>query len=108
MEFEDNDSASKYAPELAPGAYNAIHTCLRLQPEERVTVITDLETLEIAAALVREIEGAGAEHRTFVLEDHAPRPLAFMPKEILDDLELSQVSIFAAQAHRGELPSRIA
>jgi aminopeptidase len=100
MKFEDND--------LAPGAYNAIHTCLRLQPEERVTLITDLETLEIADALVREIELAGAEHRTFVLEDYAPRPLAYMPKEILDDLELSQVSIFAAQAHRGELPSRIA
>ena len=100
MKFEDND--------LAPGAYNAIHTCLRLQPEERVTLITDLETLEIADALVREIELAGAAHRTFVLEDYAPRPLAYMPKEILDDLELSQVSIFAAQAHRGELPSRIA
>ena len=96
------------SPELAPGARNAIHTCLRVRPEERVTLITDRETLEIAAALVREIESAGAEHRTFVLEDHAPRPLAFMPKEILDDLELSQVSIFAAQAHRGELPSRAA
>jgi aminopeptidase len=104
MRFEENNLAS----ELAPGAYNAIHTCLRLQPEERVTLITDLETREIADALVREIESAGAAHRTFVLEDYAPRPLAYMPKEILDDLELSQVSIFAAQAHRGELPSRIA
>ncbi|HWN43191.1 MAG TPA: aminopeptidase [Thermoanaerobaculia bacterium] len=104
METKENN----LAPELAPGAYNAIHTCLRLQPEERVTVVTDLETFEIAAALVREIESAGSEHRTFVLEDYAPRPLAYMPKEILDDLELSQVSIFAAQAHRGELPSRIA
>jgi aminopeptidase len=96
------------SPELAPGAFNAIHTCLRLRPEERVTVITDRETLEIAAALVREIETVGAEHRTFVLEDYAPRPLAGMPQEILDDLERSQVSLFAAQAHQGELPSRIA
>jgi aminopeptidase len=105
MRLEDIDNP---APELAPGAYNAIHTCLRLQPEERVTLITDRETLEIAAALVREIESVGAEHRAFVLEDYAPRPLACMPKEILDDLELSQVSLFAAQAHQGELPSRIA
>ena len=94
--------------ELAPGAYNAIYTCLRLQPEERVTIITDRETVEIAGALVQEIETVGAEHRVFVLEDYAPRPLATMPKEILEDLELSQVSIFAAQAHQGELPSRIA
>lgn len=94
--------------ELAPGAYNAIQTCLRLKPEERVTLITDRETVEIAEALVREIEAVGAEYRVFVLEDYAPRPLATMPKEVLDDLELSQVSIFAAQAHQGELPSRIA
>ncbi|HYN20559.1 MAG TPA: aminopeptidase [Thermoanaerobaculia bacterium] len=96
------------SPELAPGAFNAIHTCLRLRPEERVTVITDRETLEIAAALVREIETVGAGHRTFVLEDYAPRPLAGMPQAILDDLEHSQVSLFVAQAHQGELPSRIA
>jgi len=108
MRLEENNSGPESALELAPGARNAIHTCLRLQPEERVTIITDLETREIADALVREIESVGAEHRTFVLEDHAPRPLAYMPKEILDDLELSQVSIFAAQAHQGELPSRIA
>lgn len=97
-----------FAPELAPGAYNAIHTCLRLQPEERVTLITDRETIEIAAALVREIEAVGSEHRVFVLEDYAERPLpGGMPREILDDLELSQVSLFAAQAQRGELRSRI-
>lgn len=95
-------------PELAPGASNAIQTCLRLRPEERVTLITDRETLTIAAALVREIEAVGSEHRAFVLEDYAPRPLTVMPQEILDDLERSQVSLFAAQAQQGELPSRIA
>jgi aminopeptidase len=95
-------------PELAPGAHNAIHTCLRLRPEERITLITDRETLEIAAALVREIVALGAEHSLFVLEDYAPRPLAGMPRPILDDLARSQVSVFAAQAQEGELGSRIA
>jgi aminopeptidase len=95
--------------DFLPGAYNAIHTCLRLQPQERITVITDRETADIAAALVQEIEGVGAEHSVFVLEDYASRPLAAgMPQPILDDLERSQVSIFAAQAQRGELGSRIA
>jgi aminopeptidase len=37
------------SPELVPGARNAVVTCLRLKPEERVTVITDQETIEIAA-----------------------------------------------------------
>jgi aminopeptidase len=96
------------SPELSPGAHNAIHTCLRVSPEERITVITDRETLEIAAALVAEIEGVGSPYSLFVLEDYAPRPLAGMPRPILEDLERSQVSIFAAQALQGELGSRIA
>jgi aminopeptidase len=97
------------SPELAPGAYNAIHTCLRLKPEERITLITDRETADIAAALVREVEAVGSDYSVFVLEDYAPRPLTDgMPQPILDDLERSQVSVFAAQAQRGELHSRIA
>lgn len=95
-------------PELLPGAHNAIHTCLRLQPEERITLITDRESHEIAAALVREIEGVGSPYSVLVLEDFAPRPLKAMPQAVLDDLERSQVSIFAAQAQMGELGSRIA
>jgi len=96
------------SPELVPGAHNAIHTCLRLRPEERLTLITDRETLDIAAALAREVEELGAEQSLFVLEDYAPRPLAGMPRPILEDLARSQVSIFAAQALEGELGSRIA
>lgn len=96
------------SPELIPGAHNAIHTCLRLRPEERITLITDRETLEIAAALVSEIETVGSPWSLFVLEDFAERPLADgMPRPILEDLDRSQVSIFAAQAQRGELRSRI-
>jgi aminopeptidase len=95
-------------PELLPGAYNAIHTCLRLKPEERITLITDRESRDIAAALVREIEGVGSPYSLLVLEDFALRPLAVMPPEVLEDLERSQVSIFAAQAQTGELGSRIA
>src|SRR6187549_2999596 len=66
------------SPDLVPGAHNAIHTCLRLRPEERITLITDRETLDIAAALAREVEELGAEQSVFVLEDYAPRPLAGM------------------------------
>src|SRR5207245_5999235 len=43
----------------------------------------------------------------WVLEDLAPRPLRDLPREILDDLENSQVSIFAVQAQTNELRSRI-
>lgn len=93
--------------ELLPGARNAIQVCLRLKPDERITIITDEATRDIAAALQHEVEAVGSEYKVFSLEHHARRPLKFMPEIILDDLALSQVSIFAAQTQPGELGSRI-
>src|ERR1041385_7968245 len=83
-------------PELRPGAQNAIDTCLRLKPQERITIITDTFTRDIAAALQSEVERGGSEYSLFVLAHHARRPLSHMPEIILDDLAQSQVSIFAS------------
>src|SRR5256886_7459273 len=94
--------------ELVPGAYNAIDVCLRLKPQERITIITDTATREIAAALQKEVERVGSDYSLFVLEHHARRPLKYMPEIILDDLALSEVSIFAAQTQPGELGARTA
>jgi aminopeptidase len=94
-------------PELQPGAHNAVQVCLRIQPHEKVTLITDRESLPIAASLAAEIERVGAPYRAWVLEDEAPRPLRGMPDAILEDLETSHVSIFAAQAQSHELLSRM-
>ncbi|HEV3207082.1 MAG TPA: aminopeptidase [Terriglobales bacterium] len=96
-----------FDPELTPGARNAVNVCLRIQPSEKVTVITDEATREIAASLIRELENVGAPYRAWVLEDLAPRPLIDLPREIVDDLETSQVSIFAVQAQTNELRSRM-
>jgi aminopeptidase len=93
--------------ELAPGARNAIRVCLRLKPEERITIITDEATAEIAAALQAEVEDVGADYCTFIIENYAERPLKRMPQILLDDLAQSQVSIFAAQTQPGELSSRM-
>ena len=96
-----------FDPEFIPGARNAVYVCLRIQPTERVCVITDVATLEIAAAIVAELEKLGAPYRAWVMEELADRPLVDLPHEIGDDLERSQVSIFAVQAQRNELRSRI-
>jgi len=93
--------------ELTPGARNAVQVCLRVQPSEKVTVITDDASRRIAAAIVHELEKLGASYRAFVLEELAPRPLTKLPQEILDDLESSNVSIFAVQAQTNELQSRM-
>ena len=92
--------------ELAPGARNAVRVCLQLQPTERITIITDEATRDIAAALQVEVEEIGSEHAVFVWEDYGSRPSPNMPREFLDDLARSQVSIFCAQSQRGELSAR--
>ena len=94
-------------PELIPGARNAVRICLQLKPEERITIITDEATCDIAAALQAEVNEIGAEHAVFILENYSARPLVAMPQIILDDLAQSQVSIFCAQSQRGELPARM-
>jgi aminopeptidase len=96
-----------FAPEFTPGAVNAVKVCLRIEPEERVCVITDEATSEIAASIVAELEKVGAPYHAWVLEEHASRPLVDMPREILEDLDQSQISIFAVQAQTNELRSRI-
>jgi aminopeptidase len=96
-----------FDPELTPGARNAVEVCLAIQPGEKVTLITDRATREIAASIVRELKRRGAPYRSWLLEDLAPRPLVQFPQAIADDLKTSQVSIFAVQAQANELPSRM-
>ena len=96
-----------FDPELTPGARNAVRVCLRIAPDEKVTVITDEVSLEIAAAIVSELENLGCPYRTWVLEDVAERPLKDLPLPIAEDLETSRVSIFAVQAQANELKSRM-
>src|SRR6202166_5100039 len=100
-------STIPFDPDLTPGACNAVKVCLRVQSGEKVTIITDEATKEIAASIVRELEAVGAPFHAWVLEDLAPRPLTDLPPEIIDDLETSQVSIFAVQAQTNELRSRM-
>ncbi len=96
-----------FDPELLIGARNAVRVCLRVQPHEKVTLITDHVSMEIAAALEAALQELGAEYRAFVLEDLVPRPLTDMPAHVLEDMETSQVSIFAVVAQQNELHSRM-
>jgi leucyl aminopeptidase (aminopeptidase T) len=96
-----------FDPAYSPGAVNAVNICLRVQPGEQACVITDEATIEIAASIVHELEKLGTPYHAWVLEELATRPLKDLPREILDDLEISQVSIFAVQVQTHELRSRI-
>src|SRR5580693_8467781 len=98
----------EFPAEFLEGAHNAVTTCLRIKPTEKVTVITDESCITIAAALAAELEKIGCTWNAFVLEQIAERPLKNgMPLEVLDDMETSQVSIFAVQVQPNELRSRM-
>jgi leucyl aminopeptidase (aminopeptidase T) len=96
-----------YPADFAPGARSAVFTCLRIQPQEKVTLITDRVTETIAASIAHQLEACGCRWSGFVLEDLAPRPLTDMPAPILEDMETSEVSIFAVQVQANELRSRM-
>jgi leucyl aminopeptidase (aminopeptidase T) len=96
-----------FPTEFTPGAHSAVTTCLRIQPSEKVTLITDQLTLPIAAALAAQLEAIGCRWTPFVLEELAPRPLAGMPAAVLADMETSEVSIFAVTVQQNELRSRM-
>lgn len=99
--------ATPFPLDFAPGAHSAVATCLRVEPQEKVTLITDQATAPIAASLAQELASNGCRWNAFVLEDLAPRPLIDMPGEVLADMESSDVSIFAVGVQRNELRSRM-
>ena len=96
-----------FDPGFSAGARNAVDVCLRIQPHEKETIITDLETSGIAASMAHRLRELNILFNLFLLEELASRPLTDMPRAVLDDLETSHVSIFAAQAQMGELGSRM-
>jgi aminopeptidase len=96
-----------FPEEFAPGAHAAVFTCLRIERSERVTLITDRETTPIAAAIAAQLSANGSNWNAFVLEDLAPRPLRDMPAAVLEDMETSDISIFAVKVQQDELRSRM-
>ena len=76
-----------YPSEFIPGARSAVTTCLRIDPAEKVTLITDRVTEPIAAAIAAQLAELGCPWNAFILEDLAPRPLGDMPAAVLADMD---------------------
>lgn len=98
--------ATDYSEDFVPGARNAVVTCLRIQPHERVALVTDLETEPIAAALADQVLAVGAAIDVRVMEDYGARPMLSLPEPIAAVLEIADVSIYAGQPRAGELAFR--
>jgi leucyl aminopeptidase (aminopeptidase T) len=77
-----------------------------VQPNERVAIVTDLETEEIGASLADQVREIGAPIEVHVMEDYGPRPMLTLPDPIAAALERADVSIYAGQPKQGELAFR--
>lgn len=98
--------ALAFPADFGPGAFNAVHKCLRVRPGERVCVISDEDSKTIAASLVAEIEKAEGIADGFVVEDWCDRPIHDMPYEILKSVAESAATLYTINPQPGEVPSR--
>jgi leucyl aminopeptidase (aminopeptidase T) len=97
-----------FSPELTPGARNAIGVCLAIEPGERVALIADEESREVAASLAAALAAVGAPAEHILIEQIAKRPLAAAPPAILAALERADAGILCIHPLQGELASRMA
>ena len=97
-----------FSDELAPGARNAIEVCLNIQPGERVALIADEASHEVAASLEHALLERRAAPQPLRIESVATRPILAPPSEILDLLERADAGILCVQPQEGELGTRMA
>jgi aminopeptidase len=97
-----------FSPELTPGARNAIEVCLAIQPRERVALVADEASREVAASLAAALEDVGAPVESILIEQIAARPLSRAPQAVLDALERADAGILCVHPLQGELATRMA
>ena len=94
--------------ELAPGARNAVEVCLGIQRGERVALIADRASGEVAASIAAVLDEVGAPYHAVLIEDVSARPMIDAPPQVLDALEKADAGILCVQPEQGELGARMA
>jgi aminopeptidase len=95
-------------PDLLPGAHNAVETCLAIRKGERVALIADEASRDVAASLEQALADAAANAHVLLIESVTKRPMTAVPPEVLDALNRAEVGILCVQPLEGELPARMA
>src|SRR5438067_8414 len=94
--------------ELEPGARNAVEVCLAIQPDERVALIADEASGDVAASLAAALDEVGAPWHGVVVGRVAQGPMTVAPEEVIDALERADAGILCVQPQQGELGARMA
>ncbi len=92
------------------GIRNAVQVCMNVNPDDRVLIISDVNTLEIGQALADQSNNLGAESKVIQLEDFGQRPLTDLPPGLIASLVEFQptVTFYAAESQEGEVKMRMA
>jgi leucyl aminopeptidase (aminopeptidase T) len=93
--------------DLEPGARNAVEVCLGIHAGERVALIADEASGEVAASLAAALDHVGAPWDGVLIEKVADRPLGGAPAAVLDALERADAGILCIQPRQGELGARM-
>ena len=94
-------------PSLAEAGQTAVRVCLALQPEDVVTIVTEENGRPLAASMLPAAMETAPTINAFLLERHGKRPLQSFPREILNALENSTVTILVVTPLAGELRARL-
>ncbi len=82
--------------------------CLKIEPNEKVTIITDNSIKHIAEVIVKELEKVTKNYKIFNMDDYGERrmenPLKF-PNEIKEYMSSGTASMYIAEAGPGEFAS---
>ena len=97
-----------FGPDLEPGARNAVDVCLAIRPGEKVALIADEASREVAASLAAALDAVQASSDHVLIEHIASRPLDGAPREVLQALEQCDAGILCVQPQEGELAARMA
>lgn len=94
--------------DFVAGARNAVRVCLGITGRDRVALVFDEGTAEIAEAIDQEALGTGAEVGRWKMEDHVERPASDLPRSVADEIRALRptASIFMGESKRGELAYR--
>lgn len=90
---------------LQQASYNAINQCLALKPEDKVVIITDVDTKEVGDSLLQEAKRVTSNVLYQIIEEYVNRPAKELPQNMTSEIKEFNptVSIYAAQGQPGEL-----
>jgi leucyl aminopeptidase (aminopeptidase T) len=94
--------------DYSAGARNAVRACLGIGGGDRVAIIEDRGRADIARAIGREAEDAGAEVRSWVMEDVVERPATEFPAALAEEITgfRPTASFYVGEGMPGELAFR--